>query len=250
MYHEIVEGEPQEVHAVSVHRFADQMAWLRNAGYRVVSLADGLTVCKSTPTSDTVAITFDDGYQDNYTIALPLLLEHQFPATIFLVTGCMGVTSAWRTGRLSLSPMLTWPQAREMAALGVTFGSHTLTHPDLTGLDANAARQELVASRQQIEDALGCRAEIFAYPYSRLNARVKDLVRESGYRLACTYRPNYVGPAGRNCLELERIGILADDTLDDFRQKLRGDLRRRAAWYGQLGRDWLRCFLQARKRGA
>ena len=241
MYHEVVEGEPHEIHAVSARRFAAQMAWLHQAGYRVVALEDWpMAEERVSWLHHAVAITFDDGYRDTYTAAWPVLQEHGFSATIFLVTGSVGGTSHWREGALGRAPMLNWVQVREMARSGMAFGAHTVTHPRLTSLDLESAGRELADSRAQIEQRLGRPVRSLAYPYSQFDPQIKTLAGRCGYRLGCTYRPGYVGSAGRDALALERIAILATDTLDDFRGKVRGGLRWRVAWY----RRWLRARAQ------
>jgi peptidoglycan/xylan/chitin deacetylase (PgdA/CDA1 family) len=250
LYHEIVAGEPREIHAVAASSFAAQMAWLCQAGYRVVALEDWLTTGQgATLPRNIVAITFDDGYRDNYTAAWPVLQEHGFPATIFLVTGSVGGTSRWREGSLGRAPMLTWAQVREMARSGVAFGAHTVTHPRLTSLDLESAGRELADSRDQIEQVLGRPVLSVAYPYSQVDPQIRALADRCGYRLGCTYRPGYVGPAGWDALALERIAILATDTLDDFRGKVRGGLRWRAAWYRRLFRARVRRTVSSEGQG-
>jgi peptidoglycan/xylan/chitin deacetylase (PgdA/CDA1 family) len=233
MYHEITAKDPSDVHAICVQHFIEQMGWLRQAGYRVISLAEWVKASQSRKAmssseadATTVAITFDDGYQDNYTLALPVLLEYNFPATIFLASGLIEATSRWRSGALANSLMLTWAQVLEMSSLGIEFGSHTATHADLTRLNQETIDEELRASRRQIEQQLGRPVELFAYPYSRSTTGIKQQVRTAGYQAACTYRPFYVGRAGRDPFELQRIGILATDTLPDFKAKLQGSLQR------------------------
>jgi peptidoglycan/xylan/chitin deacetylase (PgdA/CDA1 family) len=252
MYHEVVDGRPREVHAVSLARFARQMGWLAQAGYHVVSLRDWLAPRggSEASTEESVAITFDDGYRDNYTNALPLLLEHGYAATIFLVAGCIGQTSRWRKGSLAAAPMLTWAQVREMADLGIHFGSHTVTHLHLSQLDIDAARRELSTSRQQIQERIGHPVRSMAYPYGALDSPIRGLVQQCGYRLACTYRPGYVGPAGPDPLVLQRIGILSTDDLDTFKQKVTGSLNFRLAWCRRLFRGKLKELLISRSGGA
>lgn len=240
MYHEVVEGEPQEIHAVSVRQFAEQMRWLRQSGYKVVSLEDWLASrvgLGPVLPAKSIAITFDDGYRDNYDTAWPILLEYGFRATVFLTVALLGQTSRWREGSLALAPLLTWEQVREMQRQGIRFGSHTLTHADLTVLPYSAVKKELQESRQLIEQELGTPIRTFAYPSSRENARVRQLVQEIGYDLACTYQPGYVGAAGKDAYRLQRIGILATDTIDDFAQKVNGTVQRRVAWYVRLLRS-------------
>jgi peptidoglycan/xylan/chitin deacetylase (PgdA/CDA1 family) len=250
LYHEVVEGEPYEIHAVSARQFAAQMAWLDQAGYHVVALEDWLTAGQGAALPrNAMALTFDDGYGDNYTAAWPVLREYGFPATIFLVTGSVGGTSGWRGGALGRAPLLTWAQVREMARTGVAFGAHTVTHAHLTSLDLESAGRELAESRDQIEQRLGQPVLSVAYPYSQLDPQIKALAGRCGYRLGCTYRPGYVGRAGRDALALERIAILATDTLDHFRGKVRGGLRWRAAWHRRSLRAWARRTLSGEGRG-
>jgi peptidoglycan/xylan/chitin deacetylase (PgdA/CDA1 family) len=246
MYHQIVDGEPNEIHAVSAQQFAAQMHWLREAGFQVVSLEDWWQMREiAAVPRNAVALTFDDGYQDNYTVAWPLLQELDLPATIFLVTGSVGGTSGWHQGVLSRTPMLSWAQIREMARSGIAFGAHTVTHAPLTSLDIGAARWEISESRDQLQQALGLPVLSMAYPFSQYDSQVKSLVAECGFRLACTYRPGYVGTAGGDVMALERIGILATDTLVAFKDKVRGAMRLRAAWIRRLFRARARALLQA-----
>ena len=163
MYHEVVEGEPSEIHAVSRRGFAEQMGWLHTAGVRIVALEDCLRGVVLP--GNAVAISFDDGYRDNYTAAWPVLQEYGFPATIFLVTDCVGATSRWRRGHLARAAMLYWTEAREMARASVSFGAHTVTHPRLPSLDSRAAKEELCESRDRIEQELGGEVVSMAYQY-------------------------------------------------------------------------------------
>lgn len=246
LYHEVVAEEPQEVHAVSVDQFTEQMAWLHRAGYQVVGLGDWLSARAGIGPvlpRKAVAITFDDGYLDSYTNALPILLEHGFQATVFLVTRLMGQSSKWREGQLALAPMLTWEQVVEMAGQGIHFGSHTATHPDLTRLDDRSVLEELCRSREQIEQALGRPATTLAYPSNRFTRQTKMLAQQSGYQAACACPTGYVGQAGADSFELRRITILASDTLDDFIGKVRGTLRRRLGWYKRVLSGWRRSVL-------
>ena len=236
MYHEIVQGEPQEIHAVTAAAFKEQMKWLRDNDYRVIKLVDQINADTSLPStsSRTVALTFDDGYLDNYSNAWPILDEFGFTATIFLVSNYVGETSTWREGAFSHAPLLGWDQAREMSAAGITFGSHSATHPDLSTLARDDEKKELLRSKEQIEEHIGEPVDTFSYPFSRYNPATMSLVKETDFKAACTYQPFYVGSAGRDPFELQRIGILANDTLEDFSAKVRGSFFRQMYWYRRL----------------
>ena len=249
MYHEVTDQQPEELHAVSRTAFAAQMRWLHTAGYQTVALADWLQTASSArlrQTGKSIIITFDDGYRDNHTHAWPILAEYGFSATIFLVTGRMGHSSDWRSGSLSRAPLLTWQEARELAATGIRFGSHTVNHADLNAAPPAVAEQELRASRADLQQALGVAVDHLAYPYSRFNAQVKDLARQAGYHTACSCPTGYVGGANHDPYDLRRITILAADQMSDFAAKVRGDWPRKLSWYRRVFGAWRRRQLGAR----
>jgi peptidoglycan/xylan/chitin deacetylase (PgdA/CDA1 family) len=158
----------------------------------------------------------------------------------------MGQCRAWPDGDdASCPPFLTWAEARQAAPHGVRFGSHTLSHPDLTALASAEVERELVESRRLIEDQTGQPAATFSYPFGRQTPRLREQVREAGYRLACAGPVGYVGAAGGDRFCLNRITVLATDTLEEFARKVRGGLPRRLAWYARRARSRLRRMLNA-----
>src|SRR5262245_5513049 len=104
------------------------MRILADSGRPVVPLAD---VCQ-TPSS--IALTFDDGFLNFYEHALPILGRHKFAATLFVVAGRCGLDNRWPGSADSVPtvPLMSWKNVRDAAEQGVTIGSHTLQHPDLT----------------------------------------------------------------------------------------------------------------------
>jgi peptidoglycan/xylan/chitin deacetylase (PgdA/CDA1 family) len=244
MYHDVVAETPQEIHSVSVEQFEAQMQWLHDAGYQIIGLEDWYAARragKSTP-ANTVAITFDDGFEDNYTRAWPILQQHGFTATIFLVTGALAATSVWRGGDLGRASMLSSQQILEMAEDGVTFGSHTVSHRRLAQLsDVAEIDRELVASKAVLEQLLQREVLSVCYPFSQVNPLIKARARAAGYQMGFTYAPGYVGAPGRDWLELRRTGILATDTVESFARKVRADASLRLRW-------GLRAFKQRLRR--
>jgi peptidoglycan/xylan/chitin deacetylase (PgdA/CDA1 family) len=245
MYHEVTAGPPEEMHAVSQAAFSAQMLWLRQTGYQSVSLADWLTPSDKLPPNP-IIITFDDGYRDNYTQAWPILAEHGFSATIFLVTRRLGGTADWRGGGPDQAPLLTWSEVREMARAGLHFGSHTASHVDLNTCPLPVAEQELRESRDALQQALGAPVATLAYPFSRFNATVKVRVRRAGYQVACSCPTGYVGATNQDPYDLRRITVLAGDQLTDFAAKVRGQWRRRLSWYRRVVGQWRRRLVRAR----
>ncbi len=199
MYHQIdTLDAQQDPHGLSLPAdgFAHQLARLAAKGLRGATL-DEVLDHRAAPRR-AVAITFDDGYEDNYSAALPLLQHYGYTATIFIATGWVGTT---RPGAGGYAPRyLSWPQIREMAAHGIQFASHTVNHADLPTLSATQARAELLHSRQELEQQLGCAIRHVAYPYGRYNDTVQQLAAEIGYDSGWA-----AGASARGRYEMERF---------------------------------------------
>jgi len=208
-YHRIgiPRGASWERLTVPPERFGRQLRLLRQMGFECRGLDAALAwVAAGQGTGrKPVVLTFDDGYEDVYRHALPLLVEERIPATMFLVA--QRRTDEWVdwAGKEHF-PLAGWDQVREMAAAGVTFGSHTLTHARLTECDDGRLRAETADSKKVIEDALGREVRHFCYPYGAFDERVVEAVREAGYATACTTVKRAVRP-GADPLRLPRINI-------------------------------------------
>jgi peptidoglycan/xylan/chitin deacetylase (PgdA/CDA1 family) len=243
VYHQVVNGEPQEVHAVSSTRFAEQMRWLSDHGYRTLRLDAGSPDRKTEPearSKKAIAITFDDGYQDNHANALPVLETLGLTAVFFLVAERVGATNDWdRGGGSSGGPLMGWAEISGLVQAGHQLGSHTCTHPILTDLDQAGAEREIRRSREIIEAETQTQVHVLSYPYSRYNPAHQRIAAASGYRLACTYLTDYCGRAGTEPFALRRMAVLAHDTLDDFAGKVQGTLKWRIRWYRRLARTYL-----------
>ena len=219
-YHRI----DDEMHrsCVAPRAFRDQMRFLVDAGYRVTSLAElGRAVSTGAALPPrTVAVTFDDGFADNYEHAYPVLAELGLPATIFVTVGMMGGTLNVLRDHHGL-PALTWAQLREMLAGSISVGSHTLTHPRLSRLVPETLDDELTRSRATIAAETGVTTDLFCYPHGDFDARVREAVGRAGYRVACATSPGPVTGAS-DPLALPRTFVARDDTVADFARKLSG----------------------------
>jgi peptidoglycan/xylan/chitin deacetylase (PgdA/CDA1 family) len=172
--------------STSPQRFAEQIKYLQGNGYRTVSLAEGVGGLRgeSPAAHKQVVITFDDGYQDFYRHAFPVLSQCGFSATVFLPTAYVGESPVSFKGR----NCLTWAEVRELNHHGIRFGSHTVTHPQLRDLSPAAVKEEISSSKKTIEEKLGCQVDSFAYPYAfpqtdiDFRNMLRDLLVEAGYR--------------------------------------------------------------------
>ncbi|WP_433942834.1 polysaccharide deacetylase family protein [Paenibacillus sp. SN-8-1] len=192
-------------------RFEEQMNYLKKEGYHSITfkeLQEGWYNGRALPPKP-IIITLDDGYEDNYSAAYPILLRTGMKATIFAVTGSMG-----SPGRL------TWNQLHTMESSGlIDIQSHTVTHSNLTKLSDKEKMKELVNSRNEILHKLGHSADVLAYPYGFYDRRSIDAVQKAGYQLAVITEPGAANvKQGR--FKLHRILITGDLLLDQFKRKL------------------------------
>ena len=179
--------------SISETEFRRHMRWLASSGLPVVSLEALLT---SPADSDAIALTFDDGFQSFGAVALPLLSEHSFPSTVFIVTGKVGGGNTWESGAASsfpVLPLLDWGGIARAVEAGVTLGSHGRTHRRLTALEPAELDNEVGGSLADFQRELGVSPAAFCYPYGDAASRERDAVARS-YRLAVTTELRAVGP--------------------------------------------------------
>jgi peptidoglycan/xylan/chitin deacetylase (PgdA/CDA1 family) len=217
--------------------FEQQIAFLHRSGYRSVSVTEAFRLAQARATGEKlVAITFDDGYQDFYTNAFPVLNRYGYSATVYLPTAYIGDSSR----RFKETDCLTWSQVRELRKAGIEFGSHTVTHPQLRNVGPEQLRQEIRDSKLQIEEKLGEPAETFAYPYAFPEGdrgfveRLRGVLSESGYRSGVS---TIIGRAriSDNPFHMRRLPANSHDDLRLFQTKLEG------------GYDWLHTLQYAAK---
>jgi len=172
--------------------FRRQLQELRAAGYTSGSLEGAA----SPVAQGRIVITFDDGYVNVLRHGLGPLAENGFHAVQFIVANLLGKTNEWDVAMGEApEPMMDTPQVREWLARGHEVGSHTLNHPHLTRISRSEAAEEIGASRKKLEDLFGRPVYHFCYPYGDWNEIIKDLVREAGYKTACTTDPGVNTPA-------------------------------------------------------
>ncbi len=187
MYHSI--GDRKDYFSsVSKKSFVQQMEYLHAAGIPVISLPELIRRLKDGQLlGGAVVITFDDGYEDNYLAAFPVLKRFNFPATIFLTTDLIGKEDKRNLSRLN------GEQTREMAQSGlIYFEPHTRSHPRLSQLPEDEVREEIVGSKKAVEELTGKTCSSFAYPYGDYNHVAKRLVEEIGFEAACTVKEGLI----------------------------------------------------------
>ena len=180
MYHNIDGDSATSRLSVSPESFKAQMDFLKRRRYNVVKLEDlSEMVRKNQLPSKTIAITFDDGYENNYLNAYPVLKELGLPATIFIIPAMVGSDG-----------YLTWDQVVEMSESGiVSIGSHSLSHPWLPNMAVQKLDSEIMDSKRSIESHIGKGALAFSYPLGGFNKDVREKVIKAGYKIAVATNP-------------------------------------------------------------
>jgi peptidoglycan/xylan/chitin deacetylase (PgdA/CDA1 family) len=156
---------------ITPERFEQHLIWLSRRTERVVPLNRLLT---EPANKSLITITFDDGYEDNLSVALPLLEKYNLPATIFMVAGFIG-KQGYLTGK-DLALLAAHPL--------ITIGSHALWHRHLTKLSPGEARHELQTSKQILEETINQPVDFLAYPYGDCNQGIEQISAECGYKAA------------------------------------------------------------------
>lgn len=225
---------------VTPEAFAAQMAWL-SKHQRVIPLEEAAAG------EPGIAITFDDGYRDNLINALPILEHHHFPATLFVVSCCLGGTLPGEK-EPDTGVLLTPDELREAAARGLSIGGHTRSHPRLSTLDRAAQVEEIAGGKVELETILGQLVTAFAYPYGSAldyTAESEEIAREAGFTSASS---NRYGPvrSSDSPFALRRIWIDSTDSLRTFEDKITGRLdalQLQDSALGIRGRRWLNRWL-------
>jgi peptidoglycan/xylan/chitin deacetylase (PgdA/CDA1 family) len=199
------------------------MHYLHEQGYSclpLINLVKPLPRKVSLPKKGFV-LTFDDGYLDFLVEAFPILSRYEFTATVFLVTDSVGKESNW--GDAVGFPLMNWEQIQTLSQRGVSFGSHTCTHPRLSQLPDEQIRVELIRSKKQLETTLNQEILFLAYPFGDSDERIRRLAMEAGYIAACGISRGKRGP-----FNLKRCLAYADENLPVFAFRL-------TRWYRGVG---------------
>lgn len=228
IYHQVGVGHGKQMEVTS-DDFEWQLGWLVK-NRRVVDLETALSQWGSPQSEELVVLTFDDGYRDTYTKALPVLKVHGLPFTIYVATSFVAESDMSHD-------LLTWSQLEEMAGTGLlTVGAHTHTHADLRMLGKSAVAREIEASNKLIEARLGLQPRHFAYPWGYW-AETADALIRGEYESAALGAPHRGVTPDRDPYLVHRFPIQLSDGKRWFKSRLEGgllleeELRRRLRGY-------------------
>jgi peptidoglycan/xylan/chitin deacetylase (PgdA/CDA1 family) len=180
--------------------------------FRVVPLQEiVMRLERGRPVKGLLAITFDDGYLDNYQYAAPILEELGLPATFFVVSRFIETEHlAWWDKKLHTPPKwMSWDQVRDLNRRGFSIGAHTSTHVNLGEVRGEEAKREITLCRDELMARVPCNVEMFAYPYGQPNNLLeenRELIRQAGYRCCVSCYGGTVAP-DNDPLRLQRVPI-------------------------------------------
>ncbi len=224
VYHQIDHPPPKSQPFRSLYvtpaAFARQMRLLHWLGYKGLSMSDLQPYLLGQRSGKVVGITFDDGYVNNLTHALPVLLRHQFSSTCYAVSALAGTTNLWDKGiGIAQTPLMNGVQMRQWVAAGQEIGSHTRTHADLMASSDEDCRIEIAEGKAELERLLADRVNHFCYPYGHYQAGHVGMARAAGFETATTTQRSRCH-TGADMLQIPRVPVLRSTNLPLFWLKI------------------------------
>jgi peptidoglycan/xylan/chitin deacetylase (PgdA/CDA1 family) len=215
-YHGLGESTAaMDPHFLMVHpdRFCRQVEMLRDAGFRFVTVAQ--LASSLPPAPGQVALSFDDGMEDNYSVLLPILREYGIPATIYVTTGLLGKRNPWVEADIRF---MNEDELREVAAEGIEIGAHTVTHPDMATLSVEECLREVQQSKDVLEQIIKQPVTTFAYPFCSYAHEALEAVARADMAAAVTCNNR----GGWTRFEMQRTMITGKDGVTSFALKALG----------------------------
>ena len=206
--------------SVAPEHFARQMAFLKSLGFQGLSMTALQPYLRGERSGKVVGITFDDGYLNNLTHALPVLQRHGFTATCYAVSQRLGQTNVWDQALgVAQTPLMDAKQLRLWVQAGQDLGAHTRHHVRLPELSDAQSRHEIEQSRVELESAGSVPVTHFCYPYGEFRAEHPAMTENAGFATATTTRRGRVA-RGTDILRLPRVPVLRTTSLVTFWLKL------------------------------
>jgi peptidoglycan/xylan/chitin deacetylase (PgdA/CDA1 family) len=201
---------------VSPKTFARQMALLKKLGYTGLSISDLQPYLRAEKVGKVVGITFDDGYLNNLTEALPVLQKNGFTSTCYVVDGLLGATNSWDIEKgIAQTPLMSAQQLVAWQAGGQEVGAHTKDHVDLMTINELTAWKQIANSKPALQTLLNKPVNHFCYPYGKFDTRHETMVKQANYETATTTVRGRVH-AATNMLTLPRVPVVNSTTLPVF----------------------------------
>ncbi|MBL4583111.1 MAG: polysaccharide deacetylase family protein [Pseudomonadales bacterium] len=212
---------------VTPEAFEQQLNWLKSHDWNFVTMSE-LVILGNTLPRKSVALTFDDGFEDNYTNALPIMQRYGAKGTLYLVVDrhkrdwSTNKKAHHNSGELMQEPKLTDTQVTEMLQSGVfELGAHTTTHPNLSQLLEAEKTSEIAGSKQQLEKLFQTNIGSFAYPFGIYSQDDVRVTKRANFESAVTTEAGISELNTNNLLELKRVKISGKDNFFAFRMRMK-----------------------------
>ncbi|MES2952584.1 MAG: polysaccharide deacetylase family protein [Pseudomonadota bacterium] len=212
-YHQIAEASPKGAPfrslSVAPADFQRQMAFLHGLGYHGLSMTALQPYLRGDRVGKVFGLTFDDGYLNNLTHALPVLQWYGFSSTCYVVSGMLGQTNSWDAAQgVPASELMSAAHLRQWVAGRQDVGAHTRNHVRLRALDAVAANAEITLCKDELEHVTGTAVSHFCYPFGEFTQEHVEMVRQANYVTATTTRRGRFHAGHDSMLELPRVPVL------------------------------------------
>lgn len=217
VYHQIEAAPPKGTPFRSLYvapaDFARQMAFLHYLGYQGLSMTALQPYLRGERVGKVVGITFDDGYLNNLTHALPALKRQSFSATCYAVSQQLGKTNEWdRAIGIAQTSLMSAEQLRQWVAGGQEVGAHTQHHVRLVQMEAASCREEIALSKSELEAVTGAAVDHFCYPYGEYTADHVLMAVEAGFKTVTTTQRSRCH-AQDDLMQLPRVPVVRSTTL-------------------------------------
>jgi peptidoglycan/xylan/chitin deacetylase (PgdA/CDA1 family) len=202
--------------------FYDQMEFIKNSDYKVISLKVAIDMIFNRQCIDEnyVVLTFDDGCERFFDITFPVLYKFNFPSIIYPIAGYLGKHAIINGYEHSGLKIISKNMLLELSKLGVEIGAHTMNHFKLTQVDNLTAFNQVKKSKDTLESIIGKNINSFSYPHGDYNNDIVGIVSQAGFTNAMTCISGSANHA-KSVLELPRKYITYFDTLEKFKLKLK-----------------------------
>lgn len=217
-YHRINPWYKEDSLSVNPLSFKKQIDYLVSKNFEFLTMEEYIKFRKNT--FKKLILTFDDGFADNFWFALEVIKKFNIKPLIFLIVNFINTDILFpRYKDVGKDRFLTWNEINEMLKYGVEFGSHTLTHPHLTQISHEKAKEEISISKKIIEDKIGKKVKFFCYPYGEFDERIIDFVKSSGYEGA-VITPKKYSKFQITEFTMKRVGIYGHNSFFIFKIKI------------------------------
>lgn len=220
MYHRIAEV-PNDRNSLPPEKFAWQLNYLHEHGFHTITpamLYAFYTQGTALPHKP-ILLTFDDGYTDNYTVALPLLKKYNMTSVVFPISEWVGKKNHWENFGKQETTTMDWQVLESWLQAGQTIASHTQNHPFLHVCEQPQLQEELCGSKKSLESKLKINTDFLCYPYGKFNQAVVHAAKKAGYKAAFAIFEN-VNLRKIDLFALPRIPIPDHQSKWEFRLKV------------------------------